>query len=528
MKYVAVLLIAAISTNTVFAEDPVYFADPNLKAAVEGELGITNPNETDMLGLTYLDARQRGIVDLTGLEHATNLTSLDLHNNQISNLSELSEMTMLTTLLLHRNQISDLWPLANLTNMTTITLQHNQITDTSPLLALTGLTFLSLEFNQVDNLSGLSGMSMLTTLPLHRNQISDLSPLANLTNLTSITLQHNQITNTSPLLALTDLTFLDLHNNQVDNLSGLSVMTMLTTLALHRNQISDLSPLANLTNLTSITLQNNQISDISPLSVMNSLTSLYLYNNPLDCPAYDIYIPIIETNNPGIYITYNPRPAYCDYQPDIDVSLLVYDFGDVELETANSILITILNYGNGDLSVQNLTFTPESITDFTVTLSPELPSIVAPEGSIDIEISFAPSTKELLSAVLEISSDDPDEPVVSVNLIGIGVIIEVPPAEQIEDILEFFDTSVADGTLEGVGPGNHPVNRLKALRNMLEATSDLIVGEYFDDAYAQLIDVLKKCDNQVPPPDFVTGEAREELANMILELMEDLESEEEL
>jgi Leucine-rich repeat (LRR) protein len=296
-----------------------------------------------MLGLTYLDARQRGIVDLIGLEHATNLTSLDLHNNEISNLSELSEMTMLTTLLLHRNQISDLWPLSNLTNLTTITLQHNQITDTSALLALTDLKFLSLEFNQIDNLSGLSEMTMLTTLPLHRNQISDLWPLAKLTNLTSITLQHNQI------------------------------------------------------------------SDISPLSAMNSLTSLNLYSNPLDCPAHDIYIPMIETNNPGINLTCDPRPEYCDYQP--------------------------------------------------------------------------------------------------------------------EQILEFFDTSVADGTLEGVGPGNSPDNRLKALRNMLEATSDLIVGEYYDDAYAQLVNILKKCDGQFPPPDFVTGEAREELANMIMELMEDLEVE---
>jgi|GEM_PF-3235078 len=458
---ITVLLIVglAVTANTVWAEDPVYFADENLKAAVEEALGITDPTPSDMLGLTYLDARQRDIVDLTGLEHATNLTFLDLHNNQISDLSELSEMSMLTTLLLHRNQISDLWPLANLTNLTSITLQHNQITDTSPLLALTGLKFL------------------------------------------------------------------DLHNNQISNLSGLSGMSMLTTQLLHRNQISDLWPLANLTNLTSITLQHNHISDISPLSVMNGLTSLYLYNNPLDCPAYDIYIPIIETNNPGIYITYNPRPAYCDYQPDINVSPLVYDFGDVELETAGSILITILNYGNGDLSVQNLTFTPESSTDFTVTLSPELPSVIAPEGSIYVEVTFAPSTEDILYAVLEITSDDPDEPVVSVNLVGVGVIIEVPPSEQIEQILEFFDISVAGGTLVGVGPGNSASNRLKALRNMLKATSDLIVGEYFEDAYEQLVDVLKKCDGQVPPPDFVSGEAKEELANKILELMEDLEVE---
>lgn len=459
MKNLAILLVLAVTANVVFAEDPVYFADENLKAAVEEALGITNPTPSDMLGLTYLDARQRGIVDLTGLEYATNLTFLDLHNNQISDLSGLSGMSMLTTLLLHRNQISDLFPLANLTNLTTITLQHNQITDTSALLALTGLKFLSLEFNQVDNLSGLSEMTMLTTLSLHRNQISDLSPLANLTNLTSIILQHNQI------------------------------------------------------------------SDISPLSVMNSLTSLYLYNNPLNCPAYDIYIPIIETNNPGIYITYNPRPAYCDYQPDIGVSPLVYDFGDVELETASSILITILNYGNGDLSVQNLTFTPESSTDFTVTLSPELPSVIAPEGSIDVEVTFAPSTEDILYAVLEITSDDPDEPVVTVNLVGVGLVIEVPPSEQIEQILEFFDISVADGTLVGVGPGNSASNRLNALRNMLKATSDLIVVEYFEDAYEQLVDVLKKCDGQVPPPDFVSGEAKEELANKILELMEDLEGE---
>ncbi len=459
MKKMAILLVMSVTANAVFAEDPVYFADPNLKAAVEGELGITNPTASDMLGLTYLDARNRGIADLTGLEYATNLTFLDLHDNQISNISGLSGMSMLTTLLLHRNQISDLWPLANLTNLTTITLQHNQITDTSPLLALTGMEFLSLEFNQVNNLSGLSKMNKLTAISLHRNQIGDISPLASLSNLTTITLQHNQI------------------------------------------------------------------SDISPLSVMNNLTSLELHNNPLNCPAYDIYIPIIENNNPGIYITYDPRPAYCDYQPDIDVSPLVYDFGDVELETAGSILITILNLGNGDLSIQNLAFTPESSTDFTVTLSPELPSVIAPEGSIDVEVTFAPSTEGILHAVLEITSDDPDEPVTTINLAGVGVKIEVPPSEQIEQILEFFDISVADGTLVGVGPGNSASNRLKALRNMLKATSYLIFGEYFEDAYKQLLDVLKKCDGEFPPPDFVSGEATGELANKILELTEDLEVE---
>ena len=38
------------------AEEPVYFADASLKAAVEEALGVTNPTPTDMLRLTDLSA----------------------------------------------------------------------------------------------------------------------------------------------------------------------------------------------------------------------------------------------------------------------------------------------------------------------------------------------------------------------------------------------------------------------------------------------------------------------------------------
>ena len=66
------------------AEDPVNFADTNLKDAVEAALGISDPTPTDMLALTtVLDASSRGILDLTGIEYATNLTGLYLQKNQI-------------------------------------------------------------------------------------------------------------------------------------------------------------------------------------------------------------------------------------------------------------------------------------------------------------------------------------------------------------------------------------------------------------------------------------------------------------
>ena len=88
------------------AEDPVYFADANLKAAVEDKLGITDPTPTDMLLLTHLNANYSEIVDLTGIEYATNLTGLYLSDNQISDISPLSGLTNLMVLFLASNPLS--------------------------------------------------------------------------------------------------------------------------------------------------------------------------------------------------------------------------------------------------------------------------------------------------------------------------------------------------------------------------------------------------------------------------------------
>ena len=92
----------------------------------------------------------------------------------------------------------------------------------------------------------------------------------------------------------------------------------------------------------------------------------------------------------------------------------------------------------------------------------------------------------------------------------------------INDVLNFFDQSVADGSLEGIGRGNSANGRLNALRNMLETASDLIDIGDIEGACGQLKAASKKCDGASPPPDFVTGEAVEELNHMISELMQEL------
>lgn len=89
----------------------------------------------------------------------------------------------------------------------------------------------------------------------------------------------------------------------------------------------------------------------------------------------------------------------------------------------------------------------------------------------------------------------------------------------IEDILAFFDTSIADGTLFGVGPNSNARRAKQAnLRRMLVRAGVFIDGNKIDSACSQLARAYSRCDGLPIPPDFVTGVAVSTLADMILSL----------
>jgi hypothetical protein len=194
---VMILSLASVSLG----EDPVYFADPNLKAAVEMRLGVSNPTPTDMLALTLLAQRFTGIGDLTGLEYATNLTTLALQCGQISDIGVLAGLTKLTSLTLYGHQLSDIAVLAGLTNLTELDLSANQISDISALAGLHSLQDLWLVNNQISDISVLSGLTNLRGVTLGSwggdyiggNQVSDISALGGLTNLDYVNLSNNPL-----------------------------------------------------------------------------------------------------------------------------------------------------------------------------------------------------------------------------------------------------------------------------------------------------------------------------------------------
>jgi len=261
--------------------DPVViFPDPNLEAAIRQAIvkPVGDIYQSDLEELKAFSAEIMHIVNLTGLEHCTNLTWLDLWNNQISDISPLAILTSLTSLDLWYNQISDISPLAGLTGLTKLWLNLNRISDISPVANLTSLTALYLHTNQISDISPLASANLtsLTSLDLHSNKISDISPLAGLTNLTKLWLHLNLISDILPLASLTNLTSLSLRENLINDISPLAKLTSLTSLDLTYNQISDISPLAGLTSLTSLDLESNRISDISPLASLTSLAELNL------------------------------------------------------------------------------------------------------------------------------------------------------------------------------------------------------------------------------------------------------------
>jgi len=114
----------------------VSIPDAALEAAIRNELGhpLGFLTRGDMLRLRQLDARSINIVNLTGLEVATNLTFLDLSGNPISDISPVANLVNLLNLNLDGTDVFEISPHGGLTNLDSASLCGSLITDIQPLV----------------------------------------------------------------------------------------------------------------------------------------------------------------------------------------------------------------------------------------------------------------------------------------------------------------------------------------------------------------------------------------------------------
>ena len=231
-------------TTHLVAPPRVEFVDVNLAKKVRLSLGLGRVGghiellkipQASIEKLTKLEADEREIMDLTGLEHATQLTKLSLPSNDIIDISPLANLTQLTKLSLPSNNIIDISPLANLTQLTMLNLngeysRGNFISDLTPLAKLTQLVELKIVSNEISDLTPLAKLIQLETLDLSFNDIVDITPLANLTQLKTLDISFNDIVDITPLANLTQLKTLDIKNNEITDLVPLAHLTQLTSI----------------------------------------------------------------------------------------------------------------------------------------------------------------------------------------------------------------------------------------------------------------------------------------------------------
>ena len=281
--------------------------DPNLRALLEETLGTKAIRPSTMATLTTLNAKERNISDITGLEFAVNLEELNISGNPISGFSPLAGCTNLIRLFAWDTpNISDISPLANLTKLEQLEVTGSDVHDISSLVRLTNLRVLQFYSSDISDISPLSGMTKLEKVRFRHSDVEDITPLANLVHLEWLDLASNEVSDLSPLRNLTKLESADLSWNRISNIEPLRHLTSLTHLRLDGNQrISDVSALAGLVNVYRLRLSLNKVSDVSPLAGLTRLATLTLEHNEITdfspLAGLPVYHRMHWHNNPGFY-----------------------------------------------------------------------------------------------------------------------------------------------------------------------------------------------------------------------------------
>ncbi len=283
----------------------VSIPDPNLAAAVRESLNMSSGESVtthSILNLVELEALNRGIKSLTGLEHAVNLKEVDLGGEYISPSGSEGY--------LNSNAISDLSPLEKLTNLEELRLEVMPgLRDVSALAGLTNLKTLNLWGTGVSDVSALASLTNLERLFLSDTGVSDVSALAHLTNLETLRLNDTGVSDVSALARLTNLETLGVSDTDVSDVSALARLTNLEMLGVGGTAVSDVSPLAGLTQLTYLSLGSTAVSDVSPLLGLNLTGRSYdsiglrLTGCPLSYASIHTHIPALQAK--GIKVDFD-------------------------------------------------------------------------------------------------------------------------------------------------------------------------------------------------------------------------------
>ena len=183
-----VFVLSIFCWTNLFAQAPIVFTDPNLKAyLINPTLGIDQNNDSEISiqeASNYTGALEMyNIVNTVGLDYFTSIESLTIRDSPITNL--LSLPSVLKSLTIQGTYVSNL-PLLP-TSLQILRCDSNQIASL-PVLPLT-LTYLNCRKNNLSVLPELT--PLLISLYCDDNQLTSLPTLPS--NLTSLVCHNNHL-----------------------------------------------------------------------------------------------------------------------------------------------------------------------------------------------------------------------------------------------------------------------------------------------------------------------------------------------
>lgn len=239
------------------------------------------------------------------------------------------------------------------------------------------------------------------------------------------------------------------------------------------------------------------------------------------CIAYDSFTAfgsVVVSNDPDrasgslVASALVSQFVFLEAGPDISVSPETLDFGVVGILETAELIVTVSNTGTEELVIDGISV----VGDPSFFVADPIASVPAGQAK-DLIVSFSPTTVGTTTAVLEIASQDPDEPLVSVFLVGDGAVADTGVVAS--ELQSLVAEGVQEKWLYGTGPGKSAKGRLEAFVAMVDVAMDLMAMGLNQAACGQFEAILKKADGDQRPPDFVAGSAMGEINGAIHELM---------
>lgn len=243
----------------------------------------------------------------------------------------------------------------------------------------------------------------------------------------------------------TNCTLLEGQNNLLQTVTVEGDVVETPRIAVNREEIAFGNVQAGLTKEETVTLSNtgNAALGINGVSIAGADASAFMQSNSCNtiaagesCNVNVTYIPdgegtqtatltinSTDADNSSVEVALNGRSVLAPI-PEIAVTPGSVNLGSVQVGQSTSAQVTISNNGNETLLISGINLAGADASEFLQTNNC---TTVAPEQTCAVEISFTAATAGARNAQLVISSDDPENPELSVPVSAEG--FEAPSNE---------------------------------------------------------------------------------------------------